>query len=269
MPTAEEYVLFRASAWAYAGLWWVQDGVKVGLLDTDSMAREILHCLLTQDFWKMMAKETNWYVEQRPVTPSSHVKTWENMTAEELQSFIGLHLLLCLQPRPIRGIIGWSPHQCSPKWLPGIDLKPCKVASTSQTTRTPMLTPTVYGSCDWCWISLMRLSRRSMSLARKLQLMSCCGRTGESPHYSIQPDEEGVVLDKGIPPVWEWRCWCWQYSAFNTSMGQDLKVGTHGNVNFRTSATGMLDMSWMDRKQMNMLLTCSWTAMVKSGLNPK
>nr|XP_027231163.1 piggyBac transposable element-derived protein 4-like [Penaeus vannamei] len=70
------------------------------LLHADSTAREILDCFLTPELWDTMTRETNRYVEQRPVTPSSHMKTWENTTVEELQSFIGLRLLMGLQPRP-------------------------------------------------------------------------------------------------------------------------------------------------------------------------
>ncbi|ROT76067.1 hypothetical protein C7M84_005377 [Penaeus vannamei] len=61
------------------------------LLHADSTAREILDCFLTPELWDTMT---------RPVTPSSHMKTWENTTVEELQSFIGLRLLMGLQPRP-------------------------------------------------------------------------------------------------------------------------------------------------------------------------
>ncbi|XP_047483546.1 uncharacterized protein LOC125035297 [Penaeus chinensis] len=41
----------------------------------------------------MMAREINWCVEHRPVTLYLHTNAWVNMTAEELQPFIGLHLL--------------------------------------------------------------------------------------------------------------------------------------------------------------------------------
>ncbi|XP_069982311.1 piggyBac transposable element-derived protein 4-like [Penaeus vannamei] len=54
------------------------------LLHADSTAREILDCFLTPELWDTMTRETNQYVEKRPVTPSSHMKIWENTTVEEL-----------------------------------------------------------------------------------------------------------------------------------------------------------------------------------------
>lgn len=53
---------------------------------------------LTQKLWDTMARETN--VEQRPITLSSHMKTWVNTTEEELQSFTGLCQLMGLQLQP-------------------------------------------------------------------------------------------------------------------------------------------------------------------------
>nr|XP_027231024.1 piggyBac transposable element-derived protein 4-like [Penaeus vannamei] len=45
-------------------------------------------------------------------------------------------------------------------------------------------------------------------------------------------------------------------------MPKDLKVSARGDVDFRTSATGMLAMSWMDRKPVHMLSTIHGPDMV-------
>ncbi|XP_042863479.1 piggyBac transposable element-derived protein 4-like [Penaeus japonicus] len=44
--------------------------------------------------------ESNLYAEQHPPTHSLHMKPWENTSVEELQKYIGLRLLMGVQPRP-------------------------------------------------------------------------------------------------------------------------------------------------------------------------
>lgn len=72
--------------------------VKVDHLDADLTTRKILDFFQSLDLWNSMVRETNRYVQQRSVTPSSHMKAWENTTAEELQSFMDFCLFVGTQP---------------------------------------------------------------------------------------------------------------------------------------------------------------------------
>ncbi|XP_047486587.1 piggyBac transposable element-derived protein 4-like [Penaeus chinensis] len=76
-------------------------GLKEELgLEEDSTPREILDCFFPPDLWQTLETQTNLYAEQHPQHQSSHMKAWEDSTAEELQKYIGLRLLMGVQPRP-------------------------------------------------------------------------------------------------------------------------------------------------------------------------
>ncbi|ROT63946.1 hypothetical protein C7M84_018135 [Penaeus vannamei] len=174
------------------------------LLHADSTAREILDCFLTPELWDTMTRETNRYVEQRPVTPSSHMKTWENTTVEELQSFIGLRLLMGLQPRP-HSRYYWSKNR--------------------------LLSSSVFPET-------MTRDRFDLLQSRL--------------HFS---DNEDPRADTD-------RLWKLRPVLDILDTRKDLKVSARGDVDFRTSATGMLAMSWMDRKPVHMLSTIHGPDMV-------
>lgn len=75
-------------------------GVKVDHLDADSSAREVFDCFFTPALWATMEEETNRYARQNPATPSRKMAPWKPVSEEELQSYLGLRILMGIQPRP-------------------------------------------------------------------------------------------------------------------------------------------------------------------------
>ena len=69
-------------------------------LEEDSTPKEIFDCFFPPELWNTMATETNRYATQHPMHLSSHMKAWENATVEELEKYVGLRLLMGIQPRP-------------------------------------------------------------------------------------------------------------------------------------------------------------------------
>ena len=76
-----------------------QPGVKVDL-DADSTAREVFDCFFTPALWQTMEEETNRFAVQNPPTPSRKMAPWRPVSKEELQSYLGLRILMGIQPRP-------------------------------------------------------------------------------------------------------------------------------------------------------------------------
>ena len=76
-------------------------GVKEDLgLTEESTPREIFDCLVPPELWENVVSKTNRYHSQLPPNPSSHTKTWEDTTREELYQYVALRLLMGVQPRP-------------------------------------------------------------------------------------------------------------------------------------------------------------------------
>ena len=69
-------------------------------LEEDSTPKHILDCFFTPELWATMARETNRYADQNPPHHSQHMKPWEDTTVEELEKYVGLRLLMGIQPRP-------------------------------------------------------------------------------------------------------------------------------------------------------------------------
>lgn len=74
-------------------------GVKVDL-DADSTALEVFDNFFTPALWATMEEETNRYAVQKASTPSAKMVAWKPVSKEELQSYLGLRLLMGIQPRP-------------------------------------------------------------------------------------------------------------------------------------------------------------------------
>ena len=76
-----------------------QPGVMVDL-DADSTAREVFDSFFTPALWVTVEEETNRYAIQNAPTPSKNMVPWKPVSKEELQSYLGLRLLMGIQPRP-------------------------------------------------------------------------------------------------------------------------------------------------------------------------
>ncbi|ROT63952.1 putative piggyBac transposable element-derived protein 4-like [Penaeus vannamei] len=300
------------------------------LLHADSTAREILDCFLTPELWDTMTRETNRYVEQRPVTPSSHMKTWENTTVEELQSFIGLRLLMGLQPRP-HSRYYWSKNRLlSSSVFPEtmtrdrFDLLQSRLHFSdnedprADTDRLWKLRPvldildttfkTVYipdrkivvDESLWAFrgrhhaiqFNPTKRARFGMKVYRLCESDGAgAGYTSAFNVYMGQDRGDVPASMKAVTDLMNRACFFekgyelyldnWYSSpelfhylssrktnAVGTVrlnrkfMPKDLKVSARGDVDFRTSATGMLAMSWMDRKPVHMLSTIHGPDMV-------
>ena len=74
-------------------------GVKADL-DVHSTPRQVFDAFFTDALWEVMVKETNAYAVQNPPTPSRKMVPWTPVSKEELQSYLGLRILMGVQPRP-------------------------------------------------------------------------------------------------------------------------------------------------------------------------
>ncbi|MEL7520969.1 MAG: hypothetical protein AAGJ80_04955, partial [Cyanobacteria bacterium J06553_1] len=75
-------------------------GVKVAHLSANSTPREFFDCFFTPNLWKTMKLETNRYAAQHPPKDSGHMKTWVDVDEKELQTYLGLRLLMGVKPLP-------------------------------------------------------------------------------------------------------------------------------------------------------------------------
>ena len=74
-------------------------GVKADLR-VDSTPREVFDAFFTDALWEVMVKETNAFAVKNPPTPSRKMVPWTPVSKEELQSYLGLRILMGIQPRP-------------------------------------------------------------------------------------------------------------------------------------------------------------------------
>ena len=69
-------------------------------LHRDSTPRELFDLYFTTDLWDTIVEETNLYARQNPPVRSRNMKDWEDTSASELQTWLGLRLLMGIRPCP-------------------------------------------------------------------------------------------------------------------------------------------------------------------------
>ena len=75
-------------------------GLQEGLLEPDATPRDVFELFFTPDLWTTMKDETNRYAFQHPRDTSSHMKAWEDVTEDELRTYIALRILMGINPKP-------------------------------------------------------------------------------------------------------------------------------------------------------------------------
>ena len=69
-------------------------GVKLDHLGEHSTPREVFDEFFTADLWETCVVETNRYARQHRPATSGHMKEWEDVSAAELQQYLGLRILM-------------------------------------------------------------------------------------------------------------------------------------------------------------------------------
>ncbi|XP_042879203.1 piggyBac transposable element-derived protein 4-like isoform X2 [Penaeus japonicus] len=75
-------------------------GIKLNHLERTSTPRTLFDCFLTPELMQIITNETNRFAGQQERSTSSHMKEWKDASVDEMYVYLGLRIMMDVQPRP-------------------------------------------------------------------------------------------------------------------------------------------------------------------------
>ncbi|XP_069992303.1 piggyBac transposable element-derived protein 4-like [Penaeus vannamei] len=227
-----------------------QPGVNTPGVDSDSSPLELFTLLFTDELIDVIVRETNRYHRQRPAPRSSHTKDWVDTSASELRVFIGLRMAMALIPKPEQRSYWSTDLFYHSPWFP----------VTMTRDRFDQLSRYLHMADNEESHPDDRLWKLRPVIETLQPQFTSVYTHPRRITVDIPASQRAVIHLMGATGLFE------KGAGARTRLAQyvptDLQAKASGDMDSRSTPTGMLCMQWRDRREVTLLSTIHKSEMV-------